>query len=111
MVYSVEQDISLLCLSYRHGAFVNREWVYFVTACKPEYLAKFPDLLIQETLLETHIIDVINRFVPTGNANKGKSAGRPSVSEEVVDDLRRLEQNPQTPSTRLSQQSEVRVAT
>ena len=84
--------------------------MYSVTACKPEYLAKYRDLIIQETSLEAHTGDVINRFVRTGNVNKGSSPGRPSVSEEV-DDLRRLEQNPQTFLTRFPQQSGVPIAT
>ena len=71
---------------YRNGTFVNEECVYFVTACKQEYLAKYRVLIIQETSLEAHIRDVINRFVGTGSVNRGKSPGRPSVSEEVVDD-------------------------
>ena len=85
--------------------------MYSVTACKQEYLVKCRDLIIQETSLEAHIRVVINRFVRTSRVDKGKSLGRPSVSEEVVDDLRRLEQNPQTFLTRLFQQSGVPVAT
>ena len=63
------------------------------------------------TSLEAHIRDVINRFVRTGNVDKGKSPARPSVSEKVVDDLRRPEQNPQTSLTRFPQQSGVLFAT
>ena len=71
--------------------FVNGECVHSVTACKQEYLAIYSDLQIQETSLEAHIRgDVINRFVRTGNLNKGKSPGRLSVSEEVVDDFSRI---------------------
>ena len=70
------------------------------------------DLQIQETSLEAHIRDAINRFVRIGGVNSGKSPGRPSASEEVVGDLRqRLEQNPQKSLRRLSQQSRVPVAT
>ena len=75
---------------YRSGAFLNGELVYSVTVCKQEYLVKYPDLQIQETSLKVYIRDVINRFVRTGSVNKRKSPGRPSVSDEVVDDLRRL---------------------
>ena len=67
-----------------------------VTAFKQEYLAKYRYLIIQETSLEIHIRDVINWFVRISSGDKEKFPGRPSVSEEVVDDLRRLEQNPQT---------------
>ena len=85
--------------------------MYSVIACKQEYLAKCRDLIIQETSLQVHIRDVIHRFVRTGSVHKGKSRGRPSVSEEVVDDLRRLEQNSQTSLTKFPQQSGVSVAT
>ena len=51
----------------------------------------------------------IEWFVQTGTVNKEKSNGRLSVSEKVVDELRRLEQNPQISLTRLSQQSGVPV--
>ena len=66
--------------------------------------------LIQEKSLEAHIRDVINRFVRIGSVDKGKSPRRPSVSEEVVDDLRRFEQNRQTSLTRFPQYSGVPVA-
>ena len=65
--------------------------MYSVTTCKQEYLAKYRDLIIQETSLKVHI--------------------RPSVSEEGVDDLRRLEQNLQTSLTKFPQQSGIPVAT
>mgnify|MGYP005987091825 CR=1 len=73
---------------YRNGTFVNEDFVYSVTACKHEFLAKYSDLKIQETSLKAHIRDLINIFVRTGSVNKWKSPGRPSVFEEVVDDLR-----------------------
>ena len=89
----------------------KRRVVYSVTACKQEYLDKYRDLIIQETPLEGHIIDVINRFVWIGSVNKEKSRGRPTISKEVIDDLRRLEQNPQTSLTKFPQQSGIFVAT
>ena len=60
--------------------------MYSVTACKQEYVAKYDDLIIQQTSLEAQIRDVINKFLRTGSVDKGKSPGRPSVSDEVVDD-------------------------
>mgnify|MGYP005985839749 CR=1 FL=1 len=67
--------------------------MYSITACKHEYLAKYRDLINQKTSLEAHIRDVINSFVRTGSVDKRKSPGRPSISEEVVDDLRRESAN------------------
>ena len=88
---SLEQDIFTVMSYCRDGIFVSEECVYSAIACNQEYLAKYPDLKIQETSLEVHIRDVINRFVRTGSVDKGKSPRRPSVSEEVVGDLRRLD--------------------
>ena len=99
IAYSVEQDTFIIMSCYRNGTFVNEECVFSVTACKQECLAKYRDLIIQETSLEAHITDVIDIFVRTSSVDKRKSPGRPSVSEEVVDDLRRLEQNTQTSLT------------
>ena len=41
---------------YRNSAFVNRECLYSVTACKEEYLAKYLEWQIQEIWVEAHII-------------------------------------------------------
>ena len=65
----------------------NRRVDGFCHGCKQEYQAKYRNLIIQETSLEAHIRGVMNRFVQTGRVNKEKSCGRPSVSEEVVDNL------------------------
>ncbi|KAJ3646228.1 hypothetical protein Zmor_023823 [Zophobas morio] len=111
MIYSVEQNTFIVMSYCRNGTFVNGVCVYSVIVCKQEYLTKYRDLTIQETLSEVHIRDIINRFVRTGSVDKEKSPGRPSVSEEVVNNLRLLEQNPQTFLTRLSQQSGVPGAT
>ena len=81
---------------YRNWTFVNGECVYFVTNYKQEYLAKYRDLIIQDTSLVAHIRGVINRFVRAGSVNKVKSPGTPSATEEVVEVLRRLEQKSQT---------------
>ena len=77
----LNKTFSLLCLVQllSQWGFVNEEFLYSGTACKQEYLAKYRDLLIQETSSEAHI--------------REKSRGKPSVSEEVVDnwdDLRRI---------------------
>ncbi|KAJ3646459.1 hypothetical protein Zmor_024047 [Zophobas morio] len=87
-------NVDIFMSYYRNGIFVNGGFVYSVTACKEKYLAKYPDLQIQETWLEAHIRDVINRFVRTGSVNIGKFPGGPSVFEEIVDDLRQIAQNP-----------------
>ena len=63
MVYSVEQDTFIVMFYYRNGTFVNGKCVYSITTCKQEYLAKYPDLQIQETSLEAHMRNVISRFV------------------------------------------------
>ena len=88
MVYSVEQDTFIVMSYYRNETFVNGECVYSVTACQQEYLYKYRDLIIQNSRnIVRGIRDVINRFVRTGSVDKEKSPGKPSVFEDVVDDL------------------------
>jgi hypothetical protein len=48
----------------------------------------------------------VNRFLTTGTVRKGKSSGRPPVSDEIIENLRgRVERTPQIAIDRLSQQS------
>ena len=61
MVYSVEQDTSIIMSHYRNGTLVKGKCVYSVTACKQAYR----DLIIQETLLVVHIRDFFELAVPT----------------------------------------------
>ncbi|CAH1116798.1 unnamed protein product [Phaedon cochleariae] len=84
-------------------AVINGGWSYSVVACMHEYLARYPNVQIQESSSKAHNRTVINRFIQTENVNKKKSTRRPQVSEEVVENLRarRVYQNPQTSLKRL----------
>jgi hypothetical protein len=57
-----------------------------VLADKNEYLTKDPNFQKLRTSLVGYITEVINRFVQTGRANKGKTTERLSQSEETVED-------------------------
>jgi hypothetical protein len=57
-----------------------------VLADKNEYLTKDPNFQKLGTSLVGYIAEVINRFVQTGSANKGKTTERLSQSEETVED-------------------------
>jgi hypothetical protein len=107
MVYSVEQNTFIVVSYFRNGRFVNGEWTYSLSDCKNEFRAKYPDNIQDDSLL-THIGRIVNRFLTTGTVSKGKSSGRPPVSDEIVEDLReRVEETPQISVARLSQQSGV----
>jgi hypothetical protein len=50
----------------------------------------------------------VNRFLTIGTINKGKSSGRPPLSDEIVEDLKEMvEKIPQISVACLSQQSDV----
>jgi hypothetical protein len=107
MVYSVEQNTFTVVSYFRNGRFVNGEWTYSLSDCKNEFRAKYSDNIQDDSLL-THIGRIVNRFLTTGTVSKGKSSGRPPVSDEIVEDLReRVEETPQISVARLSQQSGV----
>jgi hypothetical protein len=113
MGYTVEQNTFIVISFYGNATRdENGEWSYSVQACKDEYLAKFPNLDVEEQSLMTHIRRIMDRFDKTGDVSKGKSSGRPQVSEDIVEDLRqRVEQNPRTSLPRLSAQSGVPLST
>ncbi|KAJ3665723.1 hypothetical protein Zmor_001204 [Zophobas morio] len=74
MGYTLEQNTFIVMSYYRNGTLnADGEWVYSVQACKDEYLAKFPELNIEEQSLMTHIKRIVDRFNSTGNVSKGKS--------------------------------------
>ena len=85
---------------YRNATFVIEECLYFVTTCNQEYLAKNRGLNSRNIITGSHqrCRDLFEKAMLT----KGNL--------EVVDDLRRLEQNPQS-LTIFPQQSGVPVAT
>ena len=60
-----ENGLFIVISYYRNGIFINEVWIDSVTVCKQEYLAKYRDLIIQETSLDAHIRVIINRFVRT----------------------------------------------
>jgi hypothetical protein len=112
MGYSLEQDTFIVMSYYHNGTLIDGECTYSIVACKNGHLAKLPDPQIKESPLLKHIRGVINRFVQTGTVNKGKSTGRPQVSNEVMEELQeRLEQDPQQSIARLSQQSGIPLST
>jgi hypothetical protein len=81
------------------------EWTYSMQAYEDDYIAKMPDIQIEEAPLSNDVRYVINRVA---SINKGKSKERPLVSYGIVDDFRqRIEQNPQKPLSKLSQQTGV----
>jgi hypothetical protein len=58
--------------------------------------------------LLTHIGRIVNRFLTIGTISKGKSSGRPPVSDEIVEDLKEIvEKTLQISIAPLSQQSGV----
>jgi hypothetical protein len=58
----VEWNTFIIISFYRNAARdENGEWSYSVQACKDEYLAKFPNLDIEEQSLMTHIRRIVDR--------------------------------------------------
>ena len=83
-----------------------------VFSCKSEFLAKFPKFLGNDSSLQKHTGDMVNHFAKTGTIHKSKYSERPSVSEDIVENVRgTIEENPRTSMRRLSLQMVVSVST
>jgi hypothetical protein len=78
-VFTDGQISKFIIMSYYcNGVKRNRKWTYSVQACKEEFLANYPSQNVLEKFLAAHIIyRFVNRFVTSGNVEKGKSSGRP----------------------------------
>jgi hypothetical protein len=74
-----------------------------VQAFKEEFLANYLEQNILEMSLVAHMHRIVNRFVTTGNVEKGKSSDHPKVIEDVVENIRdHFEKHPKTSFTKLS---------
>ncbi|KAJ3651960.1 hypothetical protein Zmor_017964 [Zophobas morio] len=112
MGYSLEQYTFIIMSYYRNRVLdEDGDWVYYVDACKDEYLMKYA-VVIEEESLTTHIRRIVARFSDTGSVSKGKPTGRSQVSEDVVEDLRtRMEESLKKSLSKLSLQSGVPYST
>jgi hypothetical protein len=72
------------------------EWIVglLYKRLQEEFFGKLPNDNIVEANLTAHIRRIVDWFVATGSVEKGKSVGRPSVNDEIVEDSRqRMEQS------------------
>jgi hypothetical protein len=74
MVLSLEQNTFIVMSYYRIGTLQNGEWAYSNKHA--------------EANLIPHVRRIVDRFVATRSIEKGKTVGRPSVNDEIVEDLR-----------------------
>jgi hypothetical protein len=72
MVFTLEQNKSIIMSYYRNGVKRDAEWTYSVQACKKEFLTNCTDQNILEKFLAAHIHRIVNRFVTTGSVEKRK---------------------------------------
>jgi hypothetical protein len=79
-------------------------WTYSLFDSKNEFWAKYPDNILDYSLL-THIGRIVNRFLTTATVSKGKSSGWPPISDEIVEDFEK--ESAQISVACLSQQSGV----
>jgi hypothetical protein len=74
MVFTLEQNKFLMMSYYCNGVKRDEERTYSVQACKENFLAEYLDQNVLEKSLTAHIHRIINHFVTTGSAEKGKSS-------------------------------------
>jgi hypothetical protein len=106
MVFTLEQN--KLMSYYYNGVKRDGEWTYSLQACKEEFSTNYPNQNVLEKSVAAHIHRIVNRFDTVGSVEKKKSADRPKVIEDIVENIRNhLEEHPRTSLTRLSLQTGV----
>jgi hypothetical protein len=83
MVYSVEQN-TFIVFYFQNGKFINGELSVCKNEFQPNIRTTFKMIVCQLTLIGR----IVNRFLTLGSISKGKSSGRPPVSDELVEDLK-----------------------
>jgi hypothetical protein len=64
IIYSIEQTSSIIVSYFQNGRFINGKWTYSLSDYKNEFWAKYPDNILDHSLL-TYIRRIVNRFLTT----------------------------------------------
>jgi hypothetical protein len=83
-VYSVEQNTFIAVFYFRNGRFINGE----LSVCKNDFQQNIWTTF--KMIVNSHWANIVNRFLTIGTISKGKSSGRPPLSDETVEDLKEM---------------------
>lgn len=111
-MYTVQENTFIIEAYFRSGRLVNEEWQYSIPECKAQFRLKFPNKIVEETALQHHVRQIIERFQTTGSVLKGKSTGRLQTNQNVTEQVQALvEENPHSSLRRLSARTDVSYST
>lgn len=109
---NLQQSTFVVEAYFRSGVLNDGQWSYSAQACLEDFRIKFPEYPHDNHTLSQTIARIIHRFTNTGNVSKGKGAGKPPISQEVIDNIAdRVNQSPTKSLRKLSTQANVPLST
>jgi hypothetical protein len=109
-VFTLEQK-TFLIESYfrnRNGLKVNDSWIYSVQNCLEEFIAEFPNVIVNRKTFEDNLSRCVKLFGETGGVYRRKTTGGPlKRTAASIETAREIMQNaPHTSIRQLSQHTE-----
>jgi hypothetical protein len=108
LVFTLEQKTFLIESYFRNGLKVNGSWIYSVQNCLEEFIAEFPNVIVNRKTFEDNLSRCVKLFGETGSVYLRKTTGRPLKRTAAgIETAREIMQNaPHTSIRQLSQHTE-----
>jgi hypothetical protein len=82
-VFTLEQKTFYIESYFRNGLKVNGSWIYSVQNCLEEFIAEFPNVIVDRKTFEDNLRRCVKFFRETGGAYRRKTAGRTAAVIEM----------------------------
>jgi hypothetical protein len=105
-VFTLEHKTFLIESYFRNGLKVNGSWIYSVQNCLEEFIAEFPNVIVNRKTFEDNLSRCVKLFGETGSVYRRKTTGRPlkrTAAREIMQNA------PHTSIRQLSQHTEPSV--
>jgi hypothetical protein len=77
LVFTLEQKTFLIESYFRNGFKVNGSWIYSVQNCLEEFIAEFPNVIVNRKTFEDNQSRCVKLFRETGGVYQRKTTGLP----------------------------------
>jgi hypothetical protein len=110
-VFTLEQKTFLIESYFRNGLKVNGSWIYSVQNCLEEFIAEFPNVIVDRKTFENNLSRCVKLFLETGVVYRRKITGRPlKPTAAVIQTAREIMQNaPHTSIRQLAQRNRLNL--
>jgi hypothetical protein len=74
-VFTLEHKRFLIESYFRNGLKVNGSWIYSVQNCLKEFIAEFPNVIVDRKTFEDNLSRCVKLFRETGGVYRRKTTG------------------------------------